>query len=284
MTDGMEKGYVNLWRKSLESAVFKNANLWMFWCWCLTKATYKPYTTLVGYQKIDLLPGQFIFGRRKAAEELPLSEQEIRTCLKTLENLQNLTSKPTNKYTIITICNWERYQNQENEINQQVNQQLTNKQPATNHIQEDKELKEENKSIELSNDNSSTEPKETSASVEQDSPVFIKLPLNDKTEYPITDKLIASMSELYPAVDVRQEFRGMRGWLDADTTRRKTKRGIKRFYTGWLSKSQDRHHGSQNSPQQQKEDNEEKFYEDGRFMTRSEFVEYNKSKRMVGNE
>lgn len=75
------------------------------------------------------------------------------------------------------------------------------------------------------------------------SPVVISITLNDKTEYPITEKDIEGWSDLYPAVDVMQELRKMKGWADANPTKRKTKTGIKRFINAWLSKEQDRYHG-----------------------------------------
>lgn len=80
-----------------------------------------------------------------------------------------------------------------------------------------------------------TEP-ETSASV----PAIIELPLNDKSLYPITQKDIDEWSSLYPAVDVMQELRKMKGWLGANATKRKTSRGIKRFINSWLSREQDK--------------------------------------------
>ena len=97
--------------------------------------------------------------------------------------------------------------------------------------------------IELSNDNSSPElNKKASGEIPQkiNSEITIELPLNDGTLYPITADVIANTSELYPAVDIEQAFRNMKGWLLADPKRRKTKRGIKRFYTGWLSRAQDK--------------------------------------------
>lgn len=72
-----------------------------------------------------------------------------------------------------------------------------------------------------------------------DSTNFINLPLNDKSEFAVTETMIAEWSELYPAVDIKQELRKMKGWLDSNPTRRKTKSGIKRFITNWLAKSQD---------------------------------------------
>ena len=82
------------------------------------------------------------------------------------------------------------------------------------------------------------------------SPVVISITLNDKTEYPITQADVDGWSELYPAVDVLQEIRKMKGWTDANPSRRKTKTGIKRFINSWLSKEQDNCRGPV-IPQQQ---------------------------------
>ena len=68
----------------------------------------------------------------------------------------------------------------------------------------------------------------------------IALTLNDKTEYWIYEDQVTEWTELFPAVDVMQELRKMKSWLDSNTSRRKTKRGILRFVNGWLSKEQDK--------------------------------------------
>lgn len=77
-------------------------------------------------------------------------------------------------------------------------------------------------------------------SAPQTEKVIISLPLNDKNEYPISEEQYHEWESLYPAVDVIQQLRSMRGWLDANPTRRKTRNGIKRFITNWLSKEQNR--------------------------------------------
>ncbi len=74
-------------------------------------------------------------------------------------------------------------------------------------------------------------------------PPVIGLPLNDGTEYGVTEEQCQEWAELYPAVDVLQELRKMRGWLDSNKARRKTKRGISRFITNWLAREQDRGRG-----------------------------------------
>lgn len=143
----MHRGFICSWRKSFDSDVTKNVNVWYFWSWCLHKACYSEQRVIMNFQEIILQPGQLIFGRKKAAEEIPLSEQEIRTCIRFLEKIGNLTIKSTNRFSIITITNWSIYQDKECRVNQHINQQLTSKQPATNQqlttYNKDKQLQQE---------------------------------------------------------------------------------------------------------------------------------------------
>ena len=74
-----------------------------------------------------------------------MSVQSVRTSLNHLMATGVITTRSTNKYTIITIVNWDSYQHQvagDNPLNNQsVNQGLTHNQPATNHIQQSKKEK-----------------------------------------------------------------------------------------------------------------------------------------------
>jgi|GEM_PF-1447735 len=126
----MYRGYTKLWRKSLDSTVWKNPNLWRFWTWCMMKATHKETTEVVGYQEVHLMPGQLIFGRTKAAKETGLSEQTIRTCLVGLKKTQNLTIESTNKFSVLTIVKWEDYQ----QDNGRPTSKTTTNQPASNQL------------------------------------------------------------------------------------------------------------------------------------------------------
>lgn len=71
-------------------------------------------------------------------------------------------------------------------------------------------------------------------------PPVIALPLNTGEEYSVTQEKVAGWMELYPAVDVMQCLRNMKGWLMSNPAKRKTARGITRFITTWLQKEQDR--------------------------------------------
>ena len=70
--------------------------------------------------------------------------------------------------------------------------------------------------------------------------VFIRLPMISGEEFAVTRQYVEELKSLYPAVDIEQAFRNMRGWLDSNPKNRKTPRGIKRFITGWIAREQDR--------------------------------------------
>lgn len=71
-------------------------------------------------------------------------------------------------------------------------------------------------------------------------PPVITLLLNTGAEYPITQADVKGWMELYPAVDVMQELRAMKGWCGANPKKRKTAGGIKRFVNSWLAKEQNK--------------------------------------------
>lgn len=66
----------------------------------------------------------------------------------------------------------------------------------------------------------------------------ISIPLNDKTEFALYRPQIDEWQVLYPAVDVLQTLRHIRAWNLANPTRCKTRSGILRHITSWLSKEQ----------------------------------------------
>lgn len=78
------------------------------------------------------------------------------------------------------------------------------------------------------------------AIAEHSEPPFICLMLNDKTEYPVYPEQVREWAALYPAVNVEQELRNMKGWCTANPSKRKTGSGILRFITSWLAKEQNK--------------------------------------------
>ncbi len=61
--------------------------------------------------------------------------------------------------------------------------------------------------------------------------------LNDGTYYEPDDEYLIQLQHAYPTVDVFAELNAMAMWCDANTQKRKTLRGIKKFITSWLKRS-----------------------------------------------
>lgn len=64
--------------------------------------------------------------------------------------------------------------------------------------------------------------------------------LNTNEDWQPEESDIIAWQRAYPAINVHQELAAMESWLDANPTRRKTSRGIKRFVNSWLSRAQDK--------------------------------------------
>ena len=88
------------------------------------------------WQGMEIKRGQIVTGRDKLSQQTGLSPRQIRTCLHRLQESQELTIKTTNRFSIITICNYDKYQVAESDSDQQSDQQATSKRPASDHKQE----------------------------------------------------------------------------------------------------------------------------------------------------
>lgn len=108
--------------------------------------------------------------------------------------------------------------------------------------EEKREKKEGEATFDISDDishSASCAVTEISATPPQEAPV-ITFPLNDGSEFPVTQAIYGQLMELYPAVDTMQTLRAIKGWCLGNPKNRKTKRGAMRFVHSWFSKEQDR--------------------------------------------
>ncbi len=124
----MERGYIKLWRKTLEDPAIQNCKLFTLWITLLLLANHKTHKIIWNNEELEVEKGQILTGRKKLSEITHLSEQTIRTCLTTLKSTSKITIKTYPKFSVITIKKYEDYQSS----NQMSNQQLTSNQPATN--------------------------------------------------------------------------------------------------------------------------------------------------------
>ena len=94
--------------------------------------------------------------------------------------------------------------------------------------EEEREEEEENKN---------TSP---TRSDDHDEPVFISIPLVDKTNFDVTESLVTEFQELYPAIDVRDFMRQIAAWNINTPKNRKTRSGIRKHVNAWLAKEQNK--------------------------------------------
>jgi predicted transcriptional regulator len=128
----MNRGYVKVWRKVQDSGLMQIPNTFTLFMHILFSATHKDIKVGTPNGVILLKRGQYISGRIELASALKQSEQQIRTSLKRLQELEMLTSTSTNRFSVYTIVNYSKYQDHDEPINQQENQQTTSSQPAGN--------------------------------------------------------------------------------------------------------------------------------------------------------
>ncbi len=115
--------WVKLYREFLDWEWFHKSEMVHLFVWLLLKAN----TTERSSQGRTIARGELVTTFKEMREETKISYQTLRTCIERLKSTNEITTKSTNKNTIITICNYERYQQRISEINEQTNEQ-TNEQ------------------------------------------------------------------------------------------------------------------------------------------------------------
>lgn len=227
----MKQGFIKIDRQILEWRYHDYPNMFRFWILLLLKANWKP-----AYFKGVLVDrGSFITSARNLAKESHLSVNTVRRLLQLLENEHQITRTVTQSWTLISIVNYAKYQDiDENDgtLNDTHLDTYTDTQTdtLTAHNRRNKEYKEY-KYI------NNTCPEQTSFASELDTglPALI---LKDGSRFHISQNHLNEFVDAYPSVDVREQILKMSQWLKSNPTKRKTRNGIMRFVNAWLSRSE----------------------------------------------
>ena len=124
------EGWIKIHRKFLDWQWFKKPEAVQLFIYMLLKANHKDGN----WQGHEIKKGQFVTSAQTISNDTKLSLQVVRTLLKKFELTNEIIVKSTNKFTMLTICKYECYQDESNTINKQLTnkQQTTNKQLTTN--------------------------------------------------------------------------------------------------------------------------------------------------------
>lgn len=116
----MQNGWFKLHKKFVENDV-----------WLYDPTAWRVFEYLLA--TVDYKTGSRKIGRRSLAEAIHVNQNTIKDAISRLGKRKMVTSQSTNRFTIITICNWYKYQHDDTN-------QITNETP-TRH-QRDTTLKE----------------------------------------------------------------------------------------------------------------------------------------------
>lgn len=100
------EGFISINRKILEWEWYTDNNVKSLFIHCLLKANFKDKN----WRGNKVKRGTFITSYSNLSKELGLSVQQVRTALDKLKSTKEITSKPTNKNTLITVIKYNDYQ------------------------------------------------------------------------------------------------------------------------------------------------------------------------------
>lgn len=120
----MEQGFIKLFRKFLEWEWYDDKNTKILFIHLLLTANWKAKK----WHGETIKRGQLITSLSHLSQQTKLTVQQVRTSLDKLVATNDITKHTTSQYTIITIKNYGKYQDN----NTQDNKQITNEQQTNN--------------------------------------------------------------------------------------------------------------------------------------------------------
>lgn len=157
--------WIKIYRELLQWEWFEKSEMVHLFIYLLLKASCEDKQ----WQGILVKRGQLITSNASLSRDLKLSAQQVRTCIKRLISTGEITYQATNRYALITICNYERYQENKSASNEQNNEQpnyqATSEQRANNEQSTtSKEIKNiRNEEISISEDIDTKTSRETAS-------------------------------------------------------------------------------------------------------------------------
>lgn len=121
-------GWIKIHKKILDWEWYEDSNAFRVFFHLLLSASWEDRR----WKGIQVKRGQAVIGRTSLAKRLRLSEQQVRTSLERLKSTGEITIKTTNRFTLITVANYDIYQEGGGEITSKITSGATNNQPTNN--------------------------------------------------------------------------------------------------------------------------------------------------------
>ena len=108
----LRTGWFKFYRQIFDNPICtKDAEHFFVWCYLLTEAQHEDgKRVLFQNEEIVLEKGQLLRTITQIANDLHIKEMKVYRILKLLENEKQIVKRTSNKNTLITVLNWEKYQ------------------------------------------------------------------------------------------------------------------------------------------------------------------------------
>lgn len=120
------KGWIALHRQFTQWEWFDKPEMVQLFIYLLISATHEE----TQWRGMTIKRGQIVTSLDKIKAATGLSTSKIRTCLERLKLTNEIASETTNQYRVITICNYDKYQNVGETSDKQDDKQIANKSKA----------------------------------------------------------------------------------------------------------------------------------------------------------
>ena len=119
----MDRGWIKIYRTLLDWEWFDDAETVQLFIYLLVTANYEDKK----WRGMVVGRGQTIIGIEALAKRLSSTERKIRTRLEYLTNSGAISRQTTNRFTIVTICNYDSYQDAEEPQRQTDDKQMSDR-------------------------------------------------------------------------------------------------------------------------------------------------------------
>ncbi|MFQ7095468.1 MAG: hypothetical protein ACLUGC_10485 [Ruminococcus callidus] len=131
----LENGHIKLHRRMTKWRWYRDGNTMRLFLHLILTANWED----CDFETITVHRGQRVASRRTLAEEIGMSEREVRTAINHLISTNEVTSVSTSKYTVFTVINYDAYQTATSD-RPASDQQATSKRPQ---LKKDKKEKKD---------------------------------------------------------------------------------------------------------------------------------------------
>ena len=121
-------GWIKIYRSLLYWEWADVPEMMALWVRLLIKATHED----MQWHGVTIVRGQLVTTAAKLAAESGMTVQQVRTCIDRLKASNQIATQTTNKYTIISVCKYDDYQDIESTEQQTNGKQATRKQQTNN--------------------------------------------------------------------------------------------------------------------------------------------------------